>query len=120
MITWLKPITEKLIKDINDKEWDKLQLRLDNNPESVTLYTYEIDVDTLKISSSEQSEEDYDEELTGYATYEESLEGNRVYAESLKNAYEAKYLVFDFCRKFSRAMDKVHENMIYGDQNENR
>lgn len=78
----------------------------------VKLYTYEIDIDTLETSSNCFEEESYDEDATGYAEYEESGDGNRVYAESLVSADEARRLVRDFCRKFTRAEDRINREIL--------
>ena len=99
-LTWLESIVEKTVKEINNEEWNKLMY---NNPDSVTLYTYEIDIDTLKTEATEQRVEDYEEEYVGYAEFEESLQGRRIYAESLCSAQDARQLVLDFCEKFLHA-----------------
>lgn len=86
---------EDWVKQINNQECNKLIMK-----DKVTLYTYEIDIDTLVTQANETEEDEYDEEFAGYAEFEESLEGRRVYAESLISVEDARQLVLDYCNKF--------------------
>lgn len=81
----------------------------------VTLYTFEINVNTRKIEQGVDKDagDDYDgftEEDIGYATYNEDGFEN-VYAESLVSAEQAERLAYDKCielrDKFSRCVDKI-------------
>lgn len=84
-----------------------IQTEIDNNPDSITLYSYEINLDTLVTKSHEQKFLFYDEDMTGYAEYEESLDGRRVYAESLVSKADARTHVWDYCHGFTVCADKI-------------
>jgi hypothetical protein len=67
----------------------------------ITLYTYEINLPTGKIEESVHvfDDGDYDESVTGYASYNDDGWEN-VYAESLVSAEDAKLLVLNKCKEF--------------------
>lgn len=110
-IKWLKTSEGKQWsrewwKEYIQKE-EKRQKEIDNDPNVETLYTYEINIDTLRIQQGEEKVLDYDESVTGFAEYEESTQSCRVYAESLISSEHAKQLVLDFCKRFMECVKTI-------------
>lgn len=92
--------------DYSKQEKEK-QKKIDNDPNAQTLYSYEIDVNTLEIIADEIKVLYYDEDVTGFASYEESEQSCRVYAESLISSDEARQIVYKFLSKFKRCYDEI-------------
>lgn len=89
------------------KEYIEKEKKISSSPDTITLYTYEIDIDTLEIESDSIKCLDYNEDMSEYVSYEEFKEGKRVYAESFRSAEDAKELVRNFCLKFSDCVDRI-------------
>lgn len=91
----------------HQKEERRKQTIIDNHPDAKTLYTYEINIDTLEIDSHQVKMLNYPEDSIGFANYEESGDGRRVYAESLTSLEDARQIVLGFCKKFLHASSAI-------------
>lgn len=73
----------------------------------MTIFTFEIWLETLEVFTAEFDYDDYDEKCLEYAEFQESCDGSSIYAESIVSAEEVRRLVHEKCIELSNLYTKA-------------
>jgi hypothetical protein len=104
---------------INAIKWIGRKLGF-NGAESMTLFTFEICLETFEVKANENDYDDYDDEYLEFAELSEWCGGSCIYAESGVSAEEACKLVYEKCLSLSKLYTQAAQSIDFCARKEKR